>query len=125
MDAKNGSQIVIEKLDKNNFPSWKFRMTNFLMGKGYWDYIEGDLEEALEIPVENTTATQIKAFNQGERKVLHWLSLSISNSMFGHIQDALLPKEAWESLVKLFAVNTKARKLKLKTELNTLEKGML
>ena len=41
--------------------------------------------------------------------------------MLGHIQDALLPKEAWDSLVKLFAVNTKARKLQLKTELNTLE----
>ena len=89
-------------------------MTNFLMGKGYWDYIEGDLAEAPEIPEENATAAQIKAFkewNQGARKVLHWLSLSISNSILGHIQDAMLPKEAWDSLVKLFAVNTKARKL--------------
>ena len=32
------------------------------MGKGYWEYIEGDLEEALEIPEENVTTTQIKAF---------------------------------------------------------------
>jgi hypothetical protein len=45
--------------------------------------------------------------------------------MLGHIQDAMLPKEAWDSLVKLFAVNTKARKLQLKTELNTLEKGKM
>ena len=33
------SNIVGDKLDKNNFHAWKFRMTNFLMGKGYWDYI--------------------------------------------------------------------------------------
>ena len=45
--------------------------------------------------------------------------------MLGHIQDALLPKEAWDSLVIFFAVNTKARKLLLKTELNTLEKGKM
>ena len=32
MATKNGSQIVREKLDKNNFPAWKFRITNFLMG---------------------------------------------------------------------------------------------
>ena len=62
MATENASQIVTEKLDKNNFPAWKFRMTNFLMGKGYWDYIEGDLEEAPEIPEENATAAQIKAF---------------------------------------------------------------
>ena len=108
------------KAGQNNFP-----MTNFLMGKGYCEYIEGDLEEDLEIPEENATTAQIKAFkewNQGARKVLHWLSLSISDSILGHIQDAMLPKEAWDSLVKLFAVNTKARKLQFKTELNTLEK---
>ena len=29
------NQIVSEKLDKNNYPAWKFRMTNFLKGKGY------------------------------------------------------------------------------------------
>ena len=74
MVAENACQIVTEKLDKNNFVVWKFRMTNFLMGKGYWDYIEGDLEEAPQIPEENATTTQIKAFkgwNQGARKIMH------------------------------------------------------
>ena len=36
------NQIVSNKLDKNNFHAWKFRMINFLMGKGYWEYIESD-----------------------------------------------------------------------------------
>ena len=88
MATENASQIVTEKLDKNKFPAWKFKMTNFLMGKGYWDYIEGGLEEAPEIPEENAIVAQIKAFkewNQGARKVLHWPSLSISDSMLGHI----------------------------------------
>ena len=60
MATENASQIVKEKLDKNNFPSVEIRMTNSLMGKGYWDYIEGDLEEAPEIPEENATAAQIR-----------------------------------------------------------------
>ena len=99
MATKNGSQIVTEKLNKNNFPTWNLRMTNFLMGKGY---CEGDLEEAPEIPEENATTAQIRAYkgwNQGARKALHWLSLSILDSMLGHIQVALLPKEAWDKLV--------------------------
>ncbi len=36
------SQIAIEKLDKNNFQVWKFRIMNLLMGKGYWEFIIGD-----------------------------------------------------------------------------------
>jgi len=39
------SQIAIEKLNKNNFQVWKFRIMNFLMGKGYWDFITGDERE--------------------------------------------------------------------------------
>jgi len=38
----NLSQIAIEKLDKNNFHVWKFRIMNFLMGKGYWEFITSD-----------------------------------------------------------------------------------
>jgi hypothetical protein len=38
-------QIAIEKLDKNNFQVWKFRIMNFLMGKGYWELITGDENE--------------------------------------------------------------------------------
>ena len=46
--------------------------------------------------------------------------------MLEHIQDVMLPKEACDSLVKPFVVNTKARKLlQLKPELNTLEKGKM
>ena len=56
------SNIVEDKLDKNNFHAWKFRMTNFLMGKGYWEYINGEMEEMLELPKYNPTTAQVKAF---------------------------------------------------------------
>ncbi len=41
------SQIAIEKLDKNNFQVWKFKIMNFLMGKGYWELVIGDEIENL------------------------------------------------------------------------------
>ena len=62
MSGDSINQIVAEKLDKNNFHAWKFRMTNFLMGKGYWEYIDGDQKEALELPEETPSATQVKAY---------------------------------------------------------------
>jgi hypothetical protein len=39
------SQIAIKKLDKNNLQVWKFKIMNFLMGKGYWEFITGDENE--------------------------------------------------------------------------------
>ena len=44
-----GIDTISEKLDDSNFHAWKFRTTNFLMGKCYWDYIESEHEEALMI----------------------------------------------------------------------------
>ena len=43
--------------------------------------------------------------------------------MIGHIQDAMSPKEAWDILVQMFATNTRARKIQLKNELNTVERN--
>ena len=73
MASDSINQIVQEKLDKNNFHAWRFCMTNFLMGKGYWNYIEGEQKIAPRVLNENPTAEQLKAFkdwNQGSRKVM-------------------------------------------------------
>ncbi|MCO5592576.1 hypothetical protein L7F22_046579 [Adiantum nelumboides] len=99
MSKNNGiSGLVSDKLDKNNFHAWKFRMTNFLMGKGYLDYIDGNQEEMSELP---------------------------DDTMIGHIQDATSPKQAWDRLVSIDTTNTKARKIQLKNELNTVKKENL
>ncbi|MCO5608739.1 hypothetical protein L7F22_062954 [Adiantum nelumboides] len=101
------SGLVSDKLDKNNFHAWKFRMTNFLMGKGYWDYIDGNQEEMPDLPDVNPTAEQIKAFkdwNQGARKVMYWLSVSVHDTMIGNIQDATSPKQAWDRFLVCFTV---------------------
>ena len=55
MASDSLSQIVTEKLDKNNFQAWKFRMTNFLMGKGVWEYISGEIVE----PVLGAASTPV------------------------------------------------------------------
>jgi hypothetical protein len=66
------------------------------------------------LPEENATTVEIKAFkdwNQGARKVMYWLSISVIDTMIGHIQDAHTLAEAWQNLVQMFQTNTKARKL--------------
>jgi len=64
------SQIAIDKLHKNNFQVWKFRIMNFLMGKGYWEFITvGEKEPPF---LENPTQQQIqtnKTWHEKARKV--------------------------------------------------------
>ena len=51
--SDNITQIVSEKLDKSNFHAWKFRMTNFLMGKGVWDIVTGSDGVTLQFCIWN------------------------------------------------------------------------
>ena len=124
--SKNLLTILSEKLEKDNFQAWKFRMTNILMGKGVWPFINGDEQE----PVLGAapTAADLKTFKEWHvkgRKVMYWLSVSVSDSMIVHIQDAKTPKEAWDTLVKLYSTNTSARKMQLKQELHNVQRNKL
>jgi len=49
-----------------------------------------------------------------QKKVLYWLYVSVSDSMIMHIQDAKSPKQAWDTLVKMYSTNRQARKMQLK-----------
>jgi hypothetical protein len=45
--------------------------------------------------------------------------------MIMHIQDAKSPKQAWDTLVKMYSTNTQARKMQLKQELHNLQKNKM
>ncbi|MCO5593665.1 hypothetical protein L7F22_047681 [Adiantum nelumboides] len=94
---ESNMHIVSEKLTEDNFHAWKFRITNYLKGKGYWDYVEGANEAPPVIP-----------------------NIGASTE-----QDADSPKDAWDNLIAFNATNTRARKIQLKNELNTIKKGDL
>ena len=104
--------IVSEKLEKDNFQEWKFRMRNFLMGKGVWPFINGDEQElvldATPIAIELMT---FKEWHEKDVKVMYWSFLIILDSMIVHIHDAKMPMEAWDTLVKLYSINTTAWKM--------------
>ena len=72
------------------------------MGKRYWEYIEGEHETTPNLPKQNVKVADIKAYkdwNQGARKVVHWLSINVQDTMIGHIKNVKSPKEAWDILV--------------------------
>jgi hypothetical protein len=42
-----------------------------------------------------------------------------------HIQDAKSPKQAWDTLVKMYSTNMQARKMQFKQKLHNLEKNKM
>ena len=123
----NSNTVGIEKLDKNNYQPWKFRMRNYLIGKSLWGYVTGEEKEPV-LPTQNATADDLKAWktwNEKDKKVMFLMSQNISNGMIGHIQELHSLKEAWDTLKRLYSTNTKAKKIQLKNELNNMKKNNL
>ena len=111
--------ITGEKLDRNNYPAWKFCIQNFFMGHDLWGLITSEDPK----PKGDATSIEVREWNKRARQVIHYISITIQASMIGHIQDAKTPQEAWDSLRKVFESSTKARKLQLKQQLNEVKKG--
>ena len=102
-------------------------MRNYLIGRSLWDYVAGDEEEP-ELPEQNATADELKAWracNEKDKKLMFLISHNVSNGMIGHIQDLNTSKDAWDTLEKLYITNTKARNIELKNELNNMKKNNL
>ncbi len=51
--------------------------------------------------------------------------MSVSDSMIVHIQDAKSPKQAWDTLVKMYSTNTQALKMQFKQKLHNLQKNKM
>ena len=117
----SNTNVGIEKLDKDNYQSWKFRMSNYLMvDKGLQGYVASEDKEP-ELPKEGATLDDLntwKTWDERDKKVMFLILQNVSNGMIGHIQELTTSKEAWETLERLYMSKTKPRKIQLKNELN-------
>ncbi|KAH7287596.1 hypothetical protein KP509_32G064400 [Ceratopteris richardii] len=117
----NIAQIVGDKLNKDNYHICSDRMENLLMGKGLWGLVNGE-DECLELP-ENPNAEEQKEYKtwiEKTRKVLHWISICISESLIPHIMKASTPKEASDIIHKIYGTSTEDRKIHLKQKLHSV-----
>ena len=111
-----GSALPTEKLDRTNYMSWEYKMHQYLVGQGYWSYIQGAHENQ-----PDSTHANYPAWEQATSSVMYCLALCVHDHMLGYIRDSKTPNEAWEKLKKIFAANTTARKLQLRQELNNIQ----
>ena len=95
-----GSALPSEKLDRNNFASWEYKMHQYLVSQGYWSYIKGAQENQ-----PGPTTPKYSAWKQAASRVTYSLTTCAQDHMLN------TPKEAWENLRKIFTVSTTVKKL--------------
>ena len=81
-------------------------MHQYLLGHGYWSYVEGANDTAPE-----STHRDFPAWEQSASKILYCFASCMGEQLLSYIRDAKTPKGAWENLRKIFAGSTTSRKL--------------
>jgi hypothetical protein len=93
MDRGMGSFLPAEKLDKTNYASWSYKMHQYLLGHGYWSYVDGANDTA-----PNPTDANYPAWEKLASKVMYYFASCVGKQLLSYIQDAATPKVAWENL---------------------------
>ena len=93
MNTQMGSALPSEKLDRNNFASWEYKMHQYLVGQGYWGYIK-EVKENQPDP----TNPEYSTWEQATSRVMYFLATCVHDQMCGYIREAKTLKEAWENL---------------------------
>ena len=69
-----GKSLTNKKLDRSNFSSWVYKMNQYLIGQGYWSYIDGALENKPDI-----TNTNYPTWEQGTSRMMYCLATCVHN----------------------------------------------
>ena len=72
MDRGMASSLPTEKLERTNYASWSYKMHQYLLGHGYWSYVDGANDAAPE-----PTHRDFPAWEQSASRVLYYFSLKM------------------------------------------------
>ncbi|UYV83621.1 hypothetical protein LAZ67_23001719 [Cordylochernes scorpioides] len=104
MAAVSAITAAVEKLNGQNYRSWKYNIKMLLIEKGLWDVMFKD---------EDTQDAQLKA--QKDR-ALAVIALSMNTEHQIHIIDCSSPQDAWKNLEQVFEPKSRSRILQLKKQ---------
>jgi len=126
-----GASSGIKKLNShNNYGYWKTCMESYLQGQDLWEVVAGT--EIVPPPKESGDSSGKKDGAEALRKwrikagkAMFVLKTTIEENLLEHIRDAETPKEAWETLEKLFSKKNEARLQLLEKELSGISQDTL
>src|SRR6185503_11175825 len=109
-----GASSGIKKLNSHNYGYWKTCMESYLQGQDLWEVVAGT--EIVPPPKESGDSSGKKDGAEALRKwrikvgkAMFVLKTTIEEDLLEHIWDAETPKEAWETLKKIFSKKNEAR----------------
>ncbi len=100
------SQIAIERLDVDNYATWRSRMKCLLITRGLWAAIGGD-----------------RASSDTDMKAQALIGLCVKDHYLTMLEGCSSAKEAWEKLEQMYQSKSNARKLQLRKELSQIKMG--
>ena len=115
MDRGMASSLPMEKLDRSNYASWSYKMHQYLLGHGYWSYVDRANDTT-----PDAAHKDFPTWEQVASRVMYCFVSSVGDQLLSHIRDAKTLKEAWGNLKNVFAANTTAQKLKSRKELSNV-----
>ena len=101
MDRGMASSLPMEKLDRNNYASWSYKMHQYLLEHGYWSYVDGANDTTPEL-----THRDFPAWEQSASRVLYCFASCVGEQLLSYIRDAKTPKDVLGNLKKIFATST-------------------
>ena len=116
MAVSTDEKWSIDRLDSQNWMTWKFQMRHLLLAKDLWGFVDGT--ETLE---EDATAQQQADHRKKSQKALSTIVMAVSVSQLYLITSCDNPRQAWDALKNHFERDTLANKLLLKKKYFRME----
>lgn len=124
-----GSKTTIDKLEEDNFLSWKFQVLITLRGHGLHKFIEEDREIPPKIlSTEEAHSSVNPAYEIWVRQdnlITTWFLSSMSKFLMSELLDCKTSYDIWVYLIARFSSKNVARALELKSKLDMMKKGNL
>lgn len=105
--ATEAANPVVERLDVDNYATWKSRMKFLLITKGLWTAIAGEESPTFDV----------------DQKALALIGLYVKEHHLPLLERCGSAKEAWATLESTYQAKSNARKLQLRKELTQLKMG--
>ena len=110
----------MDKLNGDNYHTWKFQMKMYLIGKDLWDIVEGT-----EVLADGVPDVEQKKFKKRMNLALSYVCLSVCTSLQIYIRSSKTANEVWENLSNHYEEKTLSRKIFFRRKLYStrMEKG--
>jgi len=132
MASTNLNTHVTLKLDRENYVSWRFLMSNYPEGQQLFGYIDGSipcppkhLPATTAAPSSSSINPSFQPWYHQDKLILSALVSSLSEPILANVVNLTTSREVWLTLEKMFSSQSKSRVMQSRYQLATLKKGAL